>query len=145
MPASDGSPVLRILDANLNRLREALRVVEEYFRFRDATPRLSARFKALRHSLDGMERALGRENLLRSRDTETDPFAGDTRPEELTRDRELDVLTANFKRAQEAARVIEEYAKTGSFPGVAKQAKKMRFELYDIEKVLMENTGDAQA
>jgi thiamine-phosphate pyrophosphorylase len=144
LAAANSSSVFRILDANLNRLREALRVIEEHFRFAAARPQLSARFKLLRHSLDEMENAIGRRGLLENRDTDTDPFAGETRPEELRREGEADILRANFKRAQEAARVIEEYAKTGSFPAVAERAKHVRFALYAEEKTLMEKAPDAQ-
>jgi len=138
LSVGDGSPVFRILDANLNRLREALRVIEEHFRFAVQQPKLSAELKALRHSLEDMEGQIGRPNLLAARDTGADPLAGRTRPEEMQRGTESDVLTANFKRAQEAARVIEEYAKP-RHPSAARQAKEVRFALYGIEKQLMEN------
>ena len=42
---------LRIIDANLNRAREALRVMEEYARFGLEDPSLSAAIKETRHEL----------------------------------------------------------------------------------------------
>ena len=45
------SAVLRILDANANRAREALRVVEDYARFVLNDDRLCASLKQLRHDL----------------------------------------------------------------------------------------------
>ena len=42
---------LRILDANLNRAREALRVLEDYARFALDDAQISASVKALRHEL----------------------------------------------------------------------------------------------
>ena len=128
--------VYRILDANCNRLREALRVLEEYFRFIQNNEELAVKLKVLRHSLKTIITDLGLTRLLAARDTETDCLAGKNRPEELQRERPEDVLTANFKRAQEAARVIEEYAKLTPVPETSETAKKIRFTLYTVEQHL---------
>jgi ThiD2 family len=126
--------VLRIIDANLNRLREALRVIEEYFRFMSTDKGRAIALKSMRHSLDVMEAGVGRSRLLSSRDVASDPFANANRPEELSRDDVDDVLRANFKRAQEAARVIEEFAKVSTAPSLSEKAKTVRFSLYAFEK-----------
>jgi thiamine-phosphate pyrophosphorylase len=42
-------PVLRILDANANRAREALRVIEDYARFALDDERVCGSLKQLRH------------------------------------------------------------------------------------------------
>lgn len=126
--------VLRIIDANLNRLREALRVIEEYFRFMAADKGRAAALKSMRHSLDDIEAAMGRGRLLASRDVAADPFANVNRPEELRRDGAADVLRANFKRGQEAARVIEEFAKVSAALPISQTAKTVRFSLYALEK-----------
>ena len=44
-------PVLRILDANFNRAREALRVIEDYARFVLDDQQVCASLKQLRHDL----------------------------------------------------------------------------------------------
>ena len=136
--------VYRVLDANLNRLREALRVIEEYYRFIDDRPEACAGLKALRHGLIEIETIAGRGELLANRDSENDCFAGENRPEELDRS-DLDaLLAANFKRAQEASRVIEEYAKMIIPPGgagLSETAKKVRFALYTSEKDLLGGKG----
>jgi thiamine-phosphate pyrophosphorylase len=131
---SDKSPVLRIIDANLNRLREALRVIEEYFRFVNLDEGKAIRLKQARHSLEDIERSFGTGTLVSCRDTETDPFAAANRPEETGRTSVMDTLAANFKRAQEASRVIEEYAKITDSPHISECAKKIRFSVYAIEK-----------
>jgi len=136
--------VYRVLDVNLNRLREALRVVEEYFRFVRTVDSLAVEIKVLRHSLQDMERALGRGELLESRDTRSDPFASVNREEELDRHSPEDVLAAGLKRAQEAARVIEEYVKLTGRGGCSEQAKRLRFTLYDFEKRIMERPEHGQ-
>jgi thiamine-phosphate pyrophosphorylase len=126
--------VLRIIDVNLNRLREALRVIEEYYRFIQINRRCAASLKSMRHSLDMVEAGIGRKNLLAGRDTGTDPFAGKSHHEELCRTKTGDVLHANFKRGQEAARVIEEFLKVSSVPALSEKVKTVRFSLYSLEK-----------
>ena len=126
--------VYRILDANLNRLREALRVIEEFFRFILNDSAVSAELKILRHSLNEIEESLGRDKLLTNRDTSSDCFAAVNRPEELEREDESDILTAAFKRAQEAARVIEEYTKITPVTASSEKAKTIRFLLYQMEQ-----------
>jgi thiamine-phosphate pyrophosphorylase len=133
------SALLRILDANCNRLREALRVVEEYFRFVETCPERAARCKALRHAVHDMETGIGTGGLLKNRDTATDPLASVTRPEERSRAGAESVLAANFKRGQEAARAVEEYAKAAGNGPVSETAKRIRFELYDFEKTVSES------
>ena len=126
--------VLRIIDVNLNRLREALRVIEEYFRFFELDERVAAALKRHRHSLEEIEADVGAAGLVASRDIGTDPFAYVNKPEELGRPTPHLLLAANFKRSQEAARVIEEYAKLAGRASVSEKAKALRFTLYDLEK-----------
>jgi hypothetical protein len=130
------SSVFRILDANLNRLREGLRVIEEYFRFMENNSELSIELKGLRHDLIEIEKLLGRNNLILNRDTATDCFSKGNRPEELTRECIEDIVYAGFKRTQEASRVIEEYSKIAGSPDASACVKTIRFSLYTIEKTL---------
>ena len=126
--------VYRVLDANFNRLREALRVIEEYFRFIVENGEACVALKRMRHLLTGMEKIIGQDALLAGRDTAGDCFASALRPEEMNRADAGDVLNANFKRAQEAGRVIEEYAKICGAEQVSKEAKEIRFSLYSLQK-----------
>jgi thiamine-phosphate pyrophosphorylase len=134
--------VLRVIDANLNRLREALRVVEEHARFLTGDDALAARLKGMRHSLRSVEELVGQQALLRSRDTGVDPFASVNRPEEFDRACVGDVVRANLKRGQEAARVLEEYVKITELAEAADTAKALRFGLYEIEKQLLGRESD---
>ncbi len=136
-PNDAAKAVFRVLDVNLNRLREALRVVEEYFRFFSLDETIAVELKTLRHSLEDIERDAGAFRLLESRDTHSDPFANVNRPEEMGLRTPKCVLAGNFKRAQEAARVIEEYSKTGPAAKLSEKAKTIRFTLYDLEKRCM--------
>jgi thiamine-phosphate pyrophosphorylase len=58
----------RILDANFNRAREALRVLEDLFRFGTNDAAAQASLKRLRHRLASLERPLA-ARLLASRDS----------------------------------------------------------------------------
>jgi thiamine-phosphate pyrophosphorylase len=136
VPEHDAEKVYRILDANLNRLREALRVIEEYFRLYDTHVSLAGELKEMRHSLRCIEKGLGRSALLYHRDTSSDPFACGTRPEELDRCDVGDILAANLRRGQEASRVLEEYVKIADAADCAATAKTIRFKLYALEKTV---------
>ena len=138
----DSEAVYRVIDANLNRLREALRVVEEYYRFIQSDEVIAGELKLLRHSLEELDEGFDRGSLLESRDTGTDPFAYNNREEELSRAGVGGILTANFKRSQEAARVLEEYVKVSKKPGLSEKAKHIRFALYSLEKSVMEKQSN---
>ena len=56
LPRNKTESILRVIDANLNRLREALRVIEEYFRFINLDKNISTDLKLLRHSLEELEK-----------------------------------------------------------------------------------------
>jgi thiamine-phosphate pyrophosphorylase len=135
---NNSKAIYRIIDANLNRLREALRVIEEYFRFISNDKNVTVKLKLLRHSLEEFEKGFDRKTLLSSRDTDTDPFALKNRKEELNRSNILETLIANIKRTQEAARVLEEYSKLTDRPQMSEKAKETRFALYEIEKIIVE-------
>jgi thiamine-phosphate pyrophosphorylase len=127
----DESAVQRILDANANRAREGLRVVEAFVRFAWDDPVLSAEAKRLRHALTdalGADRIAG--NLL-ARDTGGDVGTTIRTAAEDHRADAADVATAAFKRVAEALRVLAEYGKA---VGVgAERIERLRYELYELE------------
>ncbi len=121
----------RIIDVNLNRLSEGLRVVEDVVRLGLEKPRLLAGVRALRTRIGKETRAL-RKDVVLSRKSETDLGRSD-RFDRAKRKSLEDVLLANFKRAEESARVLEEVLKVAE-PGLAGKLKAVRFRLYDLEK-----------
>jgi thiamine-phosphate pyrophosphorylase len=133
--------IYRVIDANLNRLREGLRVCEEYFRFVKNEKEPSQRLKKLRHCCKSLEESFKKEKLFFSRDSVNDPFATDFEARENERKDVVGLFTANIKRCQEAARVIEEFAKLCENDSASKAAKNIRFELYTFEKDCCENYG----
>jgi thiamine-phosphate pyrophosphorylase len=117
----------RLLDANLNRVREGIRVVEDIARFHDENREISSKLKELRHSC-----RIESDQLLINRDIIND-ILKDTTDSELKRDNIESVIVANMKRAQESSRVLEEVLKIFDL-SESKKFKHIRYELYDIEK-----------
>ncbi len=129
--------VYRVIDANLNRAREGLRVLEEVARFILEDADLSLRIKEMRHSLAAAVKDLpgGMLDLVRARDAAGDVGAGTWTEGERDRQDLFDLVLANIKRVQEAARVMEEFGKLLN-PDTA-GFKKIRFDSYSLEKELL--------
>ena len=119
---------LRLVDANLNRLREGIRVVEDIFRYIYNDKEIASRLKTLRHN----SRIQNYEELLHSRNIQGDCLKEST-PSEKSRNNLTSILITNFKRAQESARVLEEFTKLESSDN-SELFKEIRYELYDLEK-----------
>ncbi len=130
------SPALRVIDANLNRCREALRVVEDVFRLGFSQAESSKAVKQLRHGLAAVSRELAPDGLalLGARDSAGDVGrAMRVEKQRRTYSRIAEVASANIKRAQEAIRVLEETARL-KFPRVAPRLERLRFDVYEIER-----------
>lgn len=134
MPDPMNPAVLRLFDANANRAREALRVLEDYGRFVLDSRELSGRLKSLRHDLaEALQDVLPKAIL--HRDTPGDVGTTNKTSTELQR-RDLNaVVTAAGKRLGEALRAIEEYCKTFS-PTASAQVEGCRYRFYEIERQL---------
>jgi thiamine-phosphate pyrophosphorylase len=124
--------VLRILDANANRAREALRVVEDYARFVLNDSQLCEGLKRLRHDFVLATKDLVADAILH-RDTPGDPGTAVKTESERGRDDVAHVVTAAGKRLGEALRTIEEYLKTTDPPRAA-QVESIRYRFYDFEQ-----------
>lgn len=123
---------LRILDANLNRAREALRVVEDYARFALDDADLCGRLKSLRHHLAAAA-ALHGEHALLLRDTPRDVGAAISTDSERRRGDLSGVVIAAGKRFGEAVRVIEELLKIED-ADAALAVERVRYGFYEIER-----------
>lgn len=130
--------VLRIVDANSNRTREALRVVEDILRFSLEDGRLAAALKAERHRVARFcDQVTGRGlKGLEARDTAGDPGRDSMSPSEGSRRNLYEILLSNFRRAEESLRVLEEVTKLVDV-GLARSLKRTRFRVYDLEKACM--------
>ncbi|MBU0570776.1 MAG: thiamine-phosphate pyrophosphorylase [Candidatus Omnitrophica bacterium] len=127
--------VYRIIDANLNRVMEGVRVCEDIIRFSTNNEVLTLRLKELRHSVFSAIKDLRNEHfeeLVHSRDTGRDVGTKST-DSEKTRDDLADLFLANTQRGKESLRVLEEVLKLFDRE-LSQRFKEFRFKLYEIEK-----------
>lgn len=129
---------LRLIDANLNRLREGIRVVEDIFRYIYNNKKISTKLKNLRH----IARTKNYYELLETRDVENDVLRESIKSEQNREDLNS-ILIANFKRAQESSRVLEELTKLSSIED-SENFKYIRYELYNLEIVLTKITSNSK-
>lgn len=130
--------IFRIIDANANRLREALRVCEDTTRFILSEKKATQRFKSLRHKafLAIKDFDDSKDILAKFRNSEGD-VGKRTIKNETKRKNVADIFKANIKRAEESIRVLEEFSKLLK-PQLSDRFKGMRFELYSLEKSVVE-------
>jgi len=131
--AAMDSALLRILDANFNRAREGLRVLEEHARLGLDDAGLTSRLKNLRHALAAAGRAFGDETLLAARDIQHDVGTDIGTESERTRAYAGQVVAAAAKRVGESLRCLEEYGKILS-PDAAASVERLRYEVYAVEQ-----------
>jgi thiamine-phosphate pyrophosphorylase len=129
---------LRLIDANLNRLREGIRVVEDIFRYVYNDKQTATVLKELRH-LSRLENYI---ELLETRDVKNDVLRSSIKSEQNRTDL-YSILIANFKRAQESSRVLEEFCKLISVKD-SENFKYIRYELYNLEIVLTKITSNSK-
>jgi thiamine-phosphate pyrophosphorylase len=137
---------LRMIDANLNRSSEGLRVLEDVARFLLNDAELCQRLRTLRHDLAQETRAL-RVGLLSQRNAEYDvghlynipPREKKLNVKTTSLQGLLDLATANAKRVEESLRVIEELAKLPEIDSKLNSAsfEQTRFTLYTLERDLI--------
>jgi len=134
--------VLRIIDANLNRAMEGIRVVEDVVRFVWNHKALAQKLKNLRSELKELsdDLPISKLELLKARKSDYDVGAdlysrGEGRRSDIT-----EIITSNLKRTQEAIRVLEEFGKTFG-QKFGRGFKALRFKVYDLEKEIVEVTA----
>jgi thiamine-phosphate pyrophosphorylase len=126
----------RIIDANFNRTREALRVMEEYCRFGLNNPALSGKAKQCRHRLCQSMMGIDPKKRLLNRDIDGDVGRELKVEGQLQRQSLEDCFTAAAKRASEALRALAESIQTID-PTISAVMEKIRFEVYALEKEAM--------
>lgn len=126
------SAVRRILDANLDRAREGLRIIEEWCRFGLNSANLATDCKNLRQDLAKWHTI----ELRMARDTPGDAGTVLTHPQEEERSSLEHLLQANLCRVQEALRVLEEYGKV-YHAEMGSAFKQMRYRVYTLESQLL--------
>ena len=124
----------RIIDANINRAKEGLRVCEEIARFILNSRKLTSEFKKIRHGIDSLVKHLPHSlsDLLKSRKSGKD-VGRNIYINELKRCDFQDIFFANIQRVKESIRVLEEFSKLIE-KNFAIKFKKLRYNIYEIEK-----------
>jgi thiamine-phosphate pyrophosphorylase len=135
---------LRIIDANLNRIGEGLRVLEDIARLLLDDATLSQKLKDMRHELVKVDISF-EERFLQARNSEGDvgmdlKASGEEKYKEIPA-----TVVANARRVQEALRVMEEMAKNPAVPLDPDKFKRARFKLYTIEKDLFSRLESREA
>jgi len=130
---SRANPVNRIIDANINRAKEGLRVCEEITRFILDSRQLTLELKSARHKIDVLAKHLPASlKLLKNRDSLLD-VGRNIYINEMKRKNISDIFFANIQRVKESIRVLEEFSKLKA-KNSALGFKKIRYKIYEIEK-----------
>ena len=120
--------IYQIIDANLDRAREGLRVLEDWARFGLGENDYVKRIKNFRQ-------ILGKNHLAIYKNTRNyieDRSKGLTHIEQFNRKTSEQIISSNAARVQEALRVIEEFSRLHNHE-LSKIASEIRYEIYTIE------------
>ena len=124
--------IYQIIDANLDRAREGLRVLEDWARFGLGKEKYVKRIKNFRQ-------ILGKNHLevyKQSRNNIEDKCKGLTHKEQIKRKTPEQIISSNAGRVQEALRVIEEFSRDHNHE-LSKTASEIRYEIYNLEIELL--------
>lgn len=132
MNTNTSHTIVRILDANINRLQEGIRVVEDIFRYVYNHKEITYTLKQMRHKAILQHQDM----LLQSRDI-TNDIAKDSIRTEIERTDLQAIVNANFHRICESARVLEECLKLKECQkyGQSQTFKNIRYEAYHIHVI----------
>jgi thiamine-phosphate pyrophosphorylase len=132
--------VYQIIDANLDRAREGLRVLEDWARFGLGENDFVTKIKNFRQ-------ILGKNHLevyKQSRNYIEDKCKGLTHQEQNKRKTPAQIICSNSGRVQEALRVIEEFSRLHNHK-LSKIASEIRYEIYSLEIDLLRLSNRKEA
>ena len=132
MKNNQQNSLLRVIDANINRYKEGIRVVEDIYRYIYNNKEIAYKLKSLRH----INIPIDIKELLSSRDSINDVLKTSTESEQ-NRENLENIILANIKRSQESARVLEELFKLIDIQ-TSEKFKNNRYSLYNIEKTIFQ-------
>ena len=127
--------IFQIIDANLNRTREGLRVCEDIVRFAANDKAITRSLKGIRHAatkalLDSKRLQL--KKLVQARDIEKDILKFVDFKKQKGTDI-ADIFMSNIERVKESLRVLEECCKVID-EDTSRKYRRLRFDAYNIEK-----------
>jgi thiamine-phosphate pyrophosphorylase len=129
------TPLMRMIDAAVNRAGEGLRVAEDYVRFVLDDPHLTRLAKALRHNFAEAAAMVAATDRHSARDAQHDVGTAISTASERQRADTWAVCVASLKRAAQSLRSLEEYGKLAD-PKFATEIELIRYRLYTLEKAI---------
>ena len=126
---------LRVIDANFNRSKEGLRVIEDVFRFVLEEDVFRKKARKIRHSLDSITKGDILSKAILTRNSKKD-LGKESDTLENSREDVNAILYANLQRVKESLRVLEEFFKL-AVPRSVGDVKQLRYELYTFEKKIL--------
>ncbi|HKB02938.1 MAG TPA: thiamine phosphate synthase [Gemmataceae bacterium] len=132
---TDDVAAARVVDANANRAREALRVLDDYCRFVLDDAVLTEEMKIVRHRFADLLACMPAATLYEARDTLADVGTAISTTGEMARESPAEVARINFKRLQEALRSLEEFGKVIA-PDFAGGLEAIRYRTYTLERAV---------
>ena len=124
--------ISQIIDANLDRAREGLRVLEDWARFGIGNEDLVIKIKNFRQILGSNHLEIYKI----SRNHIEDQCKGLSHVEQTNRKSSSKIISANSARVQEALRVVEEFSRDHN-KKLSKIASEIRYEIYSLEIELL--------
>lgn len=133
----------RLIDANLNRVCEGLRVLEDWFRFASPDPEIVLYSKSIRHRVREQPSAiwpqlpslqLSRRNSLSDCGPEVTSQLQELGQTQQAYSHSNNLITANCKRIQEGLRSLEEISRQIGHTDLSDLFEQCRYQSYELEK-----------
>ena len=124
----DDLRIAQIIDANLDRAREGLRVLEDWARYGLGEVDIVKKLKDFRQTLG----SLHLDYYKNARNYTKDRCNGLDHPEQFKRIHTENIISSNSSRIQEALRVLEEFTRNNNYE-LSKAASLIRYEIYNLE------------
>ena len=132
MKKNPDKSLYRILDANLNRTKEGLRVCEDLCRYVWDQKTFTLAFKDIRHELTNIILGLDIKKALEARHIQGDVGRATSVSEANRKDINA-VFCANIQRVKESLRVLEEVTKLIDTK-ISFKLKALRYKVYALEQ-----------
>lgn len=123
---------MRIIDVNFNRLDESLKLVEDIVRFQIEDKGLLSQIREIRKDFLALKKVIPLIKIITARQSQKD-LGRQERFDLRGKKDTVGILLANFSRAKESSRIIEETMKAIDVQA-SRMAKNIRFAIYDLER-----------
>ena len=132
--------ILRIIDANINRAKEGMRVCEDVMRLIINDKTKTSKLKKIRHDISKIlkDSKVGECEIIKYRDSQSD--VGKRIKTKNTKQNIYDILLANCQRVKEAIRVLEELFYIFDI-NASRKFQNLRFRFYNVEKECVKKLG----